>query len=177
MIVSSDLIARDPRVSSRFNFSEKKTHSPRSFAALAFGLCDRQRESRVHDGRGGEGRGGERERALVLGFDSRRGDPGSLTLLIGEPSPRLVNRRALDRALERCRNRRPSFANRHFSFYAPPREKEIDTDAPILEPIEQEIFPFLSFRLLYRCLLNIVSQFETKKNLVPLQIFEKKVSL
>lgn len=97
MIVSSDLIARDPRVSSRFNFSEKKTHSPRSFAALAFGLCDRQRESRVHDGRGGEGRGGERERALVLGFDSRRGDPGSLTLLIGEPSPRLVNRRALDR--------------------------------------------------------------------------------
>lgn len=72
MIVSSDLIARDPRVSSRFNFSEKKTHSPRSFAALAFGLCDRQRESRVHDGRGGEGRGGERERALVLGFDSRR---------------------------------------------------------------------------------------------------------
>ena len=97
MIVSSDLIARDPRVSSRFNFSEKKTHSPRSFAALAFGLCDRQRESRVHDGKGGEGRGGERERALVLGFDSRRGDPGSLTLLIGEPSPRLVNRRALDR--------------------------------------------------------------------------------
>lgn len=31
MIVSSDLIARDPRVSSRFNFSEKRTHSPRFF--------------------------------------------------------------------------------------------------------------------------------------------------
>lgn len=176
MIVSSDLIARDPRVSSRFNFSEKKTHSPRSFAALAFGLCDRQRESRVHDGRGGEGRGGERERALVLGFDSRRRpwltDPFNRGTFASPGKQTSSGQR-----LERCRNRRPSFANRHFSFYAPPREKEIDTDAPILEPIEQEIFPFLSFRLLYRCLLNIVSQFETKKNLVPLQIFEKKVSL
>lgn len=72
MIVSSDLIARDPRVSSRFNFSEKKTHSPRSFAALAFGLCDRQRESRVHDGRGGEGREGEESGSARSFSDSIR---------------------------------------------------------------------------------------------------------
>lgn len=175
MIVSSDLIARDPRVSSRFNFSEKKTHSPRSFAALAFGLCDRQRESRVHDGRGGEGRrAGARARSRIR-FETRRPwltDPFNRGTFASPDKQTSSGQR-----LERCRNRRPSFANRHFSFYAPPREKEIDTDAPILEPIEQEIFPFLSFRLLYRCLLNIVSQFETKKNLVPLQIFEKKVSL
>lgn len=70
MIVSSDLIARDPRVSSRFNFSEKKTHSPRSFAALAFGLCDRQRESRVTTG--GEGREGEESGSARSFSDSIR---------------------------------------------------------------------------------------------------------
>lgn len=176
MIVSSDLIARDPRVSSRFNFSEKKTHSPRSFAALAFGLCDRQREPRSRrEGRGGKGRrAGARARSRIR-FETRRPwltDPFNRGTFASPGKQTSSGQR-----LERCRNRRPSFANRHFSFYAPPREKEIDTDAPILEPIEQEIFPFLSFRLLYRCLLNIVSQFETKKNLVPLQIFEKKVSL
>lgn len=62
MIVSSDLIARDPRVSSRFNFSEKKNAftpflSPRWPSDYAI-------ESRVH----GDGSGS----ALVLGFDSRR---------------------------------------------------------------------------------------------------------
>lgn len=102
-----------------FQFLGKKTHSPRSFAALAFGLCDRPRLRR-------EGRGAG---ARSFSDSIRDGDPGSLTLLIGEPSPRLVNRRALDRGSNDVATA-PSFANRHFSFYAPPREKEIDTDAP-----------------------------------------------
>lgn len=120
-IVSSDLIARDPRVSSRFNFSEKKrihpVLSPRWPSDYAIG-----REPRLRR----EGRGAG---ARSFSDSIRDGDPGSLTLLIGEPSPRLVNRRALDRGSNDVATA-PSFANRHFSFYASPREKEIDTDAP-----------------------------------------------
>lgn len=97
MIVSSDLIARDPRVSSRFNFSEKKTHSPRSFAALAFGLCDRQRAAFTT---GGEGSGS----ALVLGFDSRRRpwltDPFNRGTFAS-----LGKQTSSGQRLERCRNR------------------------------------------------------------------------
>lgn len=177
MIVSSDLIARDPRVSSRFNFSEKKNAFTPFFRRVGLRImrqAEREPRSR-REGRGGKGRrAGARARSRIR-FETRRPwltDPFNRGTFASPGKQTSSGQR-----LERCRNRRPSFANRHFSFYAPPREKEIDTDAPILEPIEQEIFPFLSFRLLYRCLLNIVSQFETKKNLVPLQIFEKKVSL
>lgn len=80
-----------------FQFLGKKTHSPRSFAALAFGLCDRQRAAFTT---GGEGSGS----ALVLGFDSRRRpwltDPFNRGTFASPGKQTSSGQR-----LERCRNR------------------------------------------------------------------------
>lgn len=70
MIVSSDLIARDPRVSSRFNFSEKKrihpVLSPRWPSDYAIG------RERAAFTTGGEGREGEESGSARSFSDSIR---------------------------------------------------------------------------------------------------------
>lgn len=94
MIVSSDLIARDPRVSSRFNFSEKRTHSPRFFRRAGLRIM-RQRAAFTATGAG----------ARSFSDSIRDGDPGSLTLFNRGTFASPGKQTSSGKRLERCRNR------------------------------------------------------------------------